>query len=201
MKFIKRISLLFIYSAVIFGIGFMGGLAGKNYFYPGNLLTEQQEPEEEAVDTGFQAQPVITADTGYVVFSYDSLTGEAVETKEEPPDKYIGLTRDMLVEALQEYEESPSLSDLEKGLTGVELLSFSPERVVVRKNYERNETGFYLVNMDHFVVVYDKSLTHLYMETGILLETLPWKVQNEIMHMKYMETERELYDFLESYSS
>ncbi|MGN1180048.1 MAG: hypothetical protein ACI4SD_02450, partial [Suilimivivens sp.] len=123
------------------------------------------------------------------------------ETTEYPPDKYIGLTRENLEEELKRYEESPSLTDLEKGFTDIELLSFSPARVVVRKIYEREEEGFFLVNEDHNVVVYDKSLTNVYLNTGIRTDELPWNIQNEIMHMKYIETESELFNFLESYSS
>ena len=112
-----------------------------------------------------------------------------------------GLTREELQQELELYEKSPSLTDQEEGLSGVELLSFSGDRVVVRKNYEKAEEGYYLVCEDHKVVVYDRSLTHMYLNTGILLENLPWELQNEIIHMKLIRTESELYHFLESYSS
>ena len=39
------------------------------------------------------------------------------------------------------------------------------------------------------------------MNTGIRTEDLPQVLQDEIMRMKYIETENELYNFLESYSS
>ena len=39
------------------------------------------------------------------------------------------------------------------------------------------------------------------MNTGIRMESLPQTLQDEIMVMKYIETENELFDFLESYSS
>ncbi len=41
----------------------------------------------------------------------------------------------------------------------------------------------------------------MYMNTGIRMEALPQSLQDEIMLMKYIETENELYNFLESYSS
>lgn len=207
MKFVKRISLFFIYPVTMFGLGFGASMAIDEFFYPGPVQEKesyqknQEEEQEIVIETGYQAEPVLTADTSYVILSYDALSGEIQENEETPPDKYIGLTRDMLAEELKEYEESPSLTDLEKGFSNIELLSFSPSRVVIRKSYEREEEGYFLVNVDHTVVVYDKSLTHMYMDTGILVEELPWSVQSEIMHMKYIETENELYNFLESYSS
>lgn len=208
MKFVKRISLFFIYPVTMFGMGFAANMAIYEFFYPGQA---QNEPavheetkvihEEPVIETGYQAEPVITADTSYVVLSYDALSGELKEDEETPPDKYLGLNREELEGELREYEESPSLTDLEKGFSHIELLSFSPVRVVIRKSYEREEEGFFLVNENHCVVVYDKSLTHVYMNTGIRVEELPWNLQREILHMKYIETENELYNFLESYSS
>lgn len=212
MKFVKRISLFFIYPAAMFGLGFASNMAIQEFFYPGiqkeqestqkdEKLQEVQKADEPVLETGYLEEPVISADTNYVVLNYDAVTGETVETEEITPDKYIGLTRQKLEEELKEYGQSPSLTDLEKGFEYIELLSFSPARVVIRKSYEKEEEGFFLINEDHYVVVYDKSLAHIYMNTGIRTEDLPQVLQDEIMRMKYIETENELYNFLESYSS
>lgn len=40
------------------------------------------------------------------------------------PQKYVGLTREELQQELELYEKSPSLTDQEEGLSGVELLPF-----------------------------------------------------------------------------
>lgn len=85
----------------------------------------------------------------------------------------------------------------------MELISFSSEKVVVRKSFEpeQEEKGFFLLNENHYVVVYDHQLSQVYMSTDILVEELPEKLQNEILNMKFIEDEGELYNFLESYSS
>ena len=235
MKFVKRISLFFIYPAAMFGFGFVSNMAIQEFFYPGQfekreILRREVQPQryqksggaynvyalgsvqpqpqpqpsgtpDSVQEAGYLEEPIITADTRYVVVSYDALSGETVEEEEITPDKYIGLTRQKLEAELKEYGESPSLTDQEKGFTYIELLSFSPARVVVRKSYERMDEGFFLINENHYVVVYDKTLTHIYMNTGIRMESLPQTLQDEIMVMKYIETENELFDFLESYSS
>lgn len=213
MKFVKRISLFFIYPAAVFTIGFFSGVVSERFFYPGDRTAQSEKQgikeqitvsdgaEKEVAETAYQKAPVLTADTAYIVMTYDAFTGELTENRETAPQKYVGLSREELQQELELYEKSPSLTDQEKGLSGVELLAFSGDRVVVRKNYEKTKEGYYLVCEDHKVVVYDRSLTHMYLNTGILLESLPWELQSEIIHMKWIGSESELYHFLESYSS
>lgn len=207
MKFVKGISLFFIYPLTMFSLGFAANMAVCEIFYPGGrqeertVKKEQEITENSAIEAGYMGNTIVTADTSYVVLSYDMVSGELKESEETAPDKYIGLNRERLEEELGVYEESPSLTDLEKGFRTIELISFSPAKVVVRKSYEKEEEGFFLVNENNMVVVYDKSLSHIYMDTGIRTDELPWSVQREIMCMKYIETESELYHFLESYSS
>lgn len=207
MRFVKGISLFFIYPMAMFSLGFATNMAVSEIFYPGekqekDIVKREQEISDYAtIEAGYLGNSVVTADTSYVVLSYDMKSGSMMESKEKTPDKYIGLSRERLEEEIKEYGESPSLPDLEKGFQNIELVSFSPTKVVVRKYYEKEEEGYFLVNENNTVVVYDKSLSHVYMDTGIKTDELPWNVQSEIMCMKYIETEGELYHFLESYSS
>ncbi len=85
----------------------------------------------------------------------------------------------------------------------MELVSFSDKKVVVKKSYElpKEDKGFFLMNENHYVVVYDQSLSEVYMNTDILVEDLSAELQEEIIQMKYVENEKELFNFLESYSS
>lgn len=205
MRVVKRVSLFFLYSVIMMAVGFGGSFVLQEYFYPGkqqkHSLAEETEAEESVpLEAASYERPVITADTEYLVLSYDMLSGAEEEMVEVTPDKFIGLDRQKLELELKEYAESPSLTDLEKGFSHIELLSFSPSEVVVRKSYKKEE-GFFLLNENHYVVVYDKNLNFLYMNTGILTEELPEDLQNEVIRMKFVENESELYHFLESYSS
>jgi len=203
MKFVKRISLFFIYPMTMFGIGFAANMAIMEFFYPGKeLYRENAKEEETTLEVAVTQEPVVHADTLYIVQSYNARTGKAQAEEETAPDKYMGLTRDRLLEEIESYNLNPSLTDLEKGFTYMELLSFSSEKVVVRKSYEPEEDkGFFLLNEDHRVVVYNHSLENVYMTTDIFVDELPEEIQHEIMHMKYIENESQLYNFLESYSS
>lgn len=208
MKFVKRISLFFIYPLSMFSLGFASNMAIMEFFYPGRN-EEQLHPQsikeikEESLEVSFQEEPIVTANTHYIVQEYNTVTSEIVERETDAPDKFIGLDREKIAAEIKEYNQNPSLTDLEQGFDSMELVSFSSERVVVRKSYDPpgEEKGFFLLNENHYVVVYDSSLSYVYMNTDILVEELPESLQEEILNIKYVEDERELYNFLESYSS
>lgn len=208
MKFVKRISLFFIYPLSMFALGFASNMAIMEFFYPGESrvqtrVEESKALKEETVEVSLSDEPIVTANTRYVIQEYNTVTGKMVEEEVPAPDKFIGLNREKLAEEISEYNKNPSLTDLEQGFNYMELMSFSSGRVVVRKSYEpaEEDKGFFLLNENHYVVVYNHSLSQIYMNTDILVEELPENLQEEILNMKYIEDEGALYNFLESYSS
>ena len=60
---------------------------------------------------------------------------------------------------------------------------------------------FYILAKDNKLVVYYEDLETVYLSTDIVMDSLPKDVQLEILKKKYFESEEELYNFLESYSS
>lgn len=223
MKLVKRISLFMALSVVMLGLGGWGALWAEDFFYPNRYRHEAAkepsvsalpsqtlfETEKEAAEEGEQVieaavadEPVVTADTLYLVEQVDLSEGTVTEREESVPVMYIGLNREELLEALSFYGENPPLTELENGFENIELTAFSRDRVAVCKYYRQNEPeGFYLMVADHFIVVCEEDRDTLYMNTDILLERLPDSLQREIMDGKYVASEEELYLFLESYSS
>ena len=63
------------------------------------------------------------------------------------------------------------------------------------------DEGYYLCEMQGFVVVYLSDRQTIYEMTEIPLSDLPEEVQQEIADGKYIATRDELYGFLENYSS
>lgn len=208
MKFVKRISLFFIYPLSMFSLGFAANMAIMEFFYPGDektvIMPEEPEVEvKEQIQVSVSDEPVVTADTQYIVQEYDMGDTTVQENEVKAPDKFIGLDRERLAEEINNYNQNPSLTDLEKGFRYMELVSFSDKKVVVKKSYElpKEDKGFFFMNENHYVVVYDQSLSEVYMNTDILVEDLSAELQEEIIQMKYVENEKELFNFLESYSS
>ena len=214
MKFIRRISLFLMLSGIMLGAGGYVALKAEHFFYPNRYQTKesseqirQKAPEigdvqEQIIETAVAEVPVVTADTTYLIEEVDLMSGTVNEKEENVPVKYIGLDRDGLLQELESYDRNPPLTELEQGFETIELTAFSKDRVVICKYYKQEENkGYYLMVADHFIVVYQEDKRTLYMNTDILLAGLDDRLQAEIMRGKYIETEEELYNFLESYSS
>lgn len=163
----------------------------------------ERHKEEQVIEAIVEEDPVVTANTIYLVEEVNLTDGTVAEKEEPLPVKYIGLDRESLIRELESYEDTPALTDLQRGFESIELTMFSRDQIVVCKYYrsKEEEQGYYLMVADHFVVVYEQDGKTLYMTTEILLENLEESLQNEIMKGKYMEDEQSLYNFLESYSS
>ena len=78
--------------------------------------------------------------------------------------------------------------------------SITAEGEAAAEDAEEDE-GYYLCEMQGFVVVYLNDKQTIYEMTEIPLTDLPEEVQQEIAAGKYIATKEELYGFLENYSS
>ena len=95
----------------------------------------------------------------------------------------------------------------------IELLQEKNEMLLARQEFLRQEAevkeslkvvepeGFVLLEADGFVAVYEADRKTRYSTTGILLDELPEELRQEIQQGKVIESEEQLYNFLESYSS
>lgn len=75
------------------------------------------------------------------------------------------------------------------------------EEAVTTKGTAQKNEGYYLCGLQGYVVVYLSDRETIYEMTEIALDTLPENVRSEVEAGKYVETARELYGFLENYSS
>ena len=73
------------------------------------------------------------------------------------------------------------------------------DAITISEEYHLYE--FYIKDENGKVVVYQTKNQEFYMETGISTYILPLVIRERIMSGIFFETEAELYDFLESYSS
>ena len=204
MKFVKGISLFFLYPCMMLCAGIYLGIETERYFYPSRQDAVQEEKIEESLQpVAVEEEEVLTADTEYVIEEYDTKRDTVVETVTKVPDRYLGMDRETFVQSMDLYANAPPLSERERGFIGLEVMSFSKSRVVVRMNYLYIEPtkGFYLKVEDNHIVVYCDDETTIYMYTTISALRLPDNLRSQIVEGIFMEDEAELYSFLETYSS
>lgn len=204
MRFLKSISL---FCLIVFLM-----LAGAYFLFvyrPQNILENpnpEQITEEEKTDeldlTVSTKQNVTTCDTIYEVESY---MGNVYEhSVESLPFSFSGLTREELMEEIERYELSPSFKDKKKGFLSIELLTFHPEKITVKKVYAQEEEKiiYYLKAVNHELLIYrSDNMDEVFMPTDLTLDMLPWDVQQQIIATKCFNDIGEVYAFLESYTS
>ena len=204
MKFVKGISLFFLYPCMMLCTGIYLGIEAERYFYPGRQNLVQEDIVEESLQpVAVEEEEILTTDTEYVLEEYDTKRGTVVETVTKVPEKYLGMDRETFVESMDLYALTPPLPEKERGFIGLEVVSFSKSRVVVRMNYLYIEPtkGFYLKVEDNNIVVYCDDDKTVYMRTTISTYTLPDNLKSQIVEGIFMENEAALYSFLETYSS
>ena len=82
-----------------------------------------------------------------------------------------------------------------------EVKSAQSEETVTADGHALKEDCYYLKNVNGYVVVYLSDKKTAYEYTDILCEELPQTIQEELVNGKYIETQEDLYGFLENYSS
>lgn len=206
----------FIHSGEPYGQLFEGQPSGKEdsseLLLQDNIIVLPEDyPDYGTADSGdpldtkeVAAVPeTLSVDTEYVLEETNVLDHTVVKTVGRLPDKYVGMNRERFLDAMEIYEMAPPLSEQERGFVSLEVLSFSRERVVVRMNYRylQPSESFYLAAYNNEVWVYLEDRETVFIETEIRVDSLPEDLQRQIIQMMWVESEEELYNFLESYSS
>lgn len=210
MKVVRGIS-LFIIALGLFVIGCFLGFEGHGFFYPGERAEKSRmntvpDAPEERIQASGQEKNIISADTSFIVIKVN-MDDRSESMEEIPvPAYYMGMDREKFEKQIENFDRSPSLQELQNGFQGSEIRSFSGSKVELCKFYQekKEETTefYYLAILDNKVVVYREDGQTVYMETDIPAQDLPDDVLQELLTQKrVVNTEEDLYDFLESYSS
>lgn len=166
-----------------------------------NIVLANDEEELLPVDTTKEDR--ISNKTIYTLEYYDSKNYSLKEEIRPVPADFIGLNREELIDYLKEYESAPSVEDIEEGFEKFEVVSFSSDSIILRKTYYPVERDYkyYLIAENNYVTVYYMDKTTVYSYTDIYLNSLPEELQQEIVGGKYILDIKELYNFLENYST
>ena len=205
MKILKSIGLYFIYPFVTFLLGIFTHIAYLDYFYPNkyNFPEKSYLLEEADYEVAGLTSKITTCDTRYIITEHNIKDNTEVVDEAKMPDKYLGMDRKTLENALMEYQNNPTLEDIEKGFLNIQLESFSADEVKISKTYSPIEktTGYYLMVLDGKIVVMEEDKETIYLTTDIYAEALSDSLKQELILGKFINNIEDLYGFLESYTS
>ena len=171
----------------------------------GSRETEPAKDYYEARQVGTVDEPIVRRDTELIIEEYDIDSRTTESYTQVPSIEILGLDRAGYAGTLKRYLTNPSEEDAGKGLGSIDLIEFSSERIVVRKNYNPPDysmtENFILYALDGQVVVYYEDFVTIYDYTDIEVKTLPIDLQREIYAGKQIKNLEELYEFLEDHTS
>lgn len=174
----------------------------NKYYKEQEDLPEIQDGDVRQADADLN-QNVVLQNTEVVIESYDengSLMSRDVTT---PNAEIVGLTRLELMVYANEYRTQASQEEINQGLERMVVQSFSPNSITLVKYYGEpvEEPGYWIAVKDNVVIVYTEDKSQVFEFTNIELWQLPQDVQYDLVDGIYVENERELFDFLQTYSS
>lgn len=137
----------------------------------------------------------ISTVTKFVYETYNVNTGEITSKTYEAPVKYLGFTKEMLAHDLKE-------KDMGDNVLKLEILSFSKDEVVMRETIAYEITADYFIKMvNETLVIYLNDRETVYDYADINKASVPEIILNKLNTGMYIESDRELYEFLQNYSS
>lgn len=163
----------------------------------------QQEQKPDTLEAGLAPKNTVLPTVSYIEETYDMTTGLLSSEMKTAPGFLIGMTREELAEYISRYMDNLSLAEYEAGLQAYEVVSFSENRVVLRKTYNADKVPYkYYVNIsDGMVIVYYSDLKSVFEYTHIPAVDLAEDVRLSLIKGIYVKDREELYSLLESFSS
>lgn len=177
----------------------------------GQLSQREKEAKElvaklntpDTVEAGLIPQNTVLPTVSYIEEIYDAATGALDSMEKVAPGFLVGMTREELSEYLTDYMDNLSITEYEEGLLAYEIVSFSEDKVVLRKTYDitRNPYKYYVNISDGMVTVYYSDLESVYEYTHIPAVDLSEENRTALIEGIYVKDREELYSLLEGFSS
>ncbi|RKI40509.1 hypothetical protein D7V86_11325 [bacterium D16-51] len=153
--------------------------------------------------TASTGKETLNVNTVYQVQKYDVQKDTTATDYETLPQDLVGFTREQADTYFKEYMNRLPVEEYLDGLQSIGIVSFSAERLVVKRIYDSSkvEYRFYLIAVDGEVVVYYGDKKTVYEYTGIETKNLSKEERTMLKKGLEVKDEQELYGILENYSS
>lgn len=165
-------------------------------------LAREQE-QSDAVAAGLLPQNTVLPTVSYIEETYNMVTGRLDSVARTAPGFLIGMTREELSAYVNKYMENLSLPEYEAGLMAYEIVSFSEDKVILRKTYDASKVPykFYVNITDGMVTVFYSDMESVFEYTHIPAVDLAEEDRLALIEGIYVKDREELYSILEGFSS
>ena len=153
--------------------------------------------------TASTGEEALNVNTVYQIQRYDVQKDMTATDYETLPQDLVGFTREQADGYFKDYMNRLPVEEYLDGLQSIGIVSFSAERLVVKRIYDNSkvEYRFYLIAVDGEVVVYYGDKKTVYEYTGIETKNLSKEERTMLKKGLEVKDEEELYGILENYSS
>lgn len=178
-----------------------------------DVTTQLEDKAEEVVErivennaesvTASTGEDTLSVNTVYQVQKYDVQKDTTATDYETLPQDLVGFTREQADAYFKNYMKRLPVEEYLDGLQSIGIVSFSAERLVVKRIYDSSKVTyrFYLIAVDGEVVVYYGDKKTVYEYTGIETKNLSKEERTMLKKGLEVKDEEELYGILENYSS
>ena len=166
-------------------------------------LAAEKPEDPRMVAAGVLAHNTVLPTVSYIEETYNKVTGQLDSALRTAPGFLIGMTKDELSEYVVNYMENLSLAEYEAGLLAYDIISFSENKVVLRKTYDASKIPykFYVNITDGMVTVFYSDMESVFEYTHIPAVDLSEEDRMSLIEGIYVKDREELYSILEGFSS
>lgn len=203
------------YSYIIVGMSFVliVSTIAFYYSYTQNVILDKSDGEsinndgskddDKGLQVSVNQETTTNSKTEYELIVEDRQSKDVTTTKLNTPTELIGLSKEQVIEYCNNIMDNPGIEETGKGLIACELVSFSEQKIVIKKVYDNkvSQNKFFIIEENGFVTVYYQDKKSVFEYTQISVNYLN---KDEISKLKegfYVENENMLYSILEGYSS
>lgn len=169
-------------------------------------METKMEDLEQQVEDSIEAQAsdnTLGENAVYQIQSYNAVTDTTTTDYESLPRDMAGYTMEDAEGFCDEYMKNMPVEDFLDGLQSMSIVSFSTDRLVVRKTFDISKVKFryYLISSKGEVIVYYGDMKTVYEKTGISVDKLSKADKKQLKNGIEVKDEEELFGILENYSS
>ncbi len=194
-------NIIFAVLALLIGVLTGAGVYFYAFFYPKQYVKNENGDYVNVSTPKEETFPVNKNTTFEVEYYYPDEQRTLTEQLDSIP-VLLGCDKAGVNEYLEEYMKHLSYEDRENGLVSYELVSYNDNHISLRKTFKKQEyKGYYAKSFNGTIVILNGDNKTVYEYTQITINSLPEELQEKVLVGYPLESEEDLYNFLENYST